>query len=372
MMAMMHRGLDGFSDDVRAWRAATPGRAAVYHRLLEEAVALFQAPVGSTEEAARARVEAAWRERKQSSPYARPLLLMAALRAEALRAGTRHPLFEAIAAPQPQVGAATRERLAAALGDASPRLFADLATRSVQTNETSRAVAWLWPAALAGCDGGARALALADLGCSAGLNLAGDRLPPLWTDPAGAPLPVATRARIVARWGFDAGPLDVNREGDRLWLTACIWPGEDARLQRLAAAIDAFRALASDPAPPRLQAADLTNVPERLSGLSQATNGPALHLAYQTVVRDYLSEPVRQRYTEAMRGWLAGAEPGAPRVWIELETPPGGGTMAIEAHVGTGAGPLLDLTLARCGYHPDRLTPDAGAVAAFAAALARR
>src|SRR6185312_10485532 len=250
MMAMMRRGLDGFSDDVRAWRAATPGRAPVYHRLLEDAVALFQAPVGSTEEAARARVEAAWRERKQASPYARPLLLMAALRAEGLRAGTRHPLFEAIAAPQPQVAAATRERLAAALGDASPRLFADLATRSVQTNETSRAVAWRWPAALAGCDGGARGLALYDLGCSAGLNLAADRLPPLWTDPTGAPLPVAPRARIVLRRGFDANPLDVNRDGDCLWLTACVWPGEDARLQRLTEAMQAFRALGTDPAAP--------------------------------------------------------------------------------------------------------------------------
>jgi len=371
-MAMMRRGLDGFSDDVRAWRAATPGRAPVYHRLLEDAVALFQAPVGSTEEAARARVEAAWRERKQSSPYARPLLLMAALRAEALRAGPRHPLFEAIAAPQPKVTTATRERLAAALGDASPRLFADLATRSVQTNESSRAVAWRWPAALAGCDGGARDLALYDLGCSAGLNLAGDRLPPLWTDPTGAPLPVAVRARIVLRRGFDAGPLDVNRDGDRLWLTACVWPGEEARLQRLLAAIEAFRALAGDPAAPWLETADLADVPERLDGLAGSVPGPVVHLAYQTVVRDYLSEPIRRRYTEGMRGWLAAAAAGAPRVWIELEAAADGGSMAIEAHVGSGAGAPLDLTLARCGYHPDRVTPDAGAAAAFAAALAPR
>ncbi len=372
--ATMRRGLDGFSDDVRAWRAATPGRAPVYHRLLEEAVALFQAPVGSTEEAARARVEAAWRERKQSSPYARPLLLMAALRAEALRMGPRHTLFEAIGAAQPRVASATRERLATALGDASPRLFADLSTRSVQTNETSRAVAWLWPAALAGGDAG-RALALYDLGCSAGLNLAGDRLPPLWTDAAGTPLAVAARPRIVLRRGFDAGPLDVNRDGDCLWLTACIWPGEAARLQRLAAAIDAFRALASDPAAPRLETADLADVPERLNGIAGAVDGPALHLAYQTVVRDYLGEPLRRRYTDGMRAWLAAAQPAAPRVWIELEAPPGGGSMAIEAHLGR-SGPAarapLDLTLARCGYHPDRLTTDAAAVAAFSAALAAR
>jgi len=90
------------------------------------------------------------------------------------------------------------------------------------------------------------------------------------------------------------------------------------------------------------------------------------------VVRDYLSEPIRRRYTEGMRGWLAAAAAGAPRVWIELEAAADGGSMAIEAHVGSGAGAPLDLTLARCGYHPDRVTPDAGAAAAFAAALAPR
>ena len=210
----MRRGLDGFADDVRAWRAGAPGRAPIYHRLLEEAVALFDAPEGATEQAARARVEAAWRERKHANPYHRPLLLMAALRAEALRAGTRHALFEAVGAAQPKPEAATRDRLAAALGDAPPRLFADLATRSVQTNETSRAVAWLWPAALAG---GARPLGLYDLGCSAGLNLAGDRLPAIWTDPRGAPLPIAAGAQVALRQGFDASPLDVGRDaGSRL------------------------------------------------------------------------------------------------------------------------------------------------------------
>ena len=290
----MRRGLDGFADDVRAWRAGVPDRAPVYHRLLEEAVALFDAPTGATEQAARARVEAAWRERKQHNPYHRPLLLMGALRAEALRAGTRYPLFEAIGAAQPRPEAATRDRLAAALGDAPPRLFADLATRSVQTNETSRAVAWLWPAALAG---GGRPLALYDLGCSAGLNLAGDRLPALWTDPRGAALPVAAGAPIALRQGFDASPLDVTRDADRAWLVACVWPGETARLDRLQAAIEAFRALAGDPtAPPRLAMSDLGDVPERLDALAPGTPGPTLHIAYQTVVRDYLTEATRAAF----------------------------------------------------------------------------
>src|SRR5580704_11306840 len=172
----MRRGLDAFGEDAEAWRAAVGVRSPVYDRLLAAAAAIFDQPAGSLEEAARARVEAAWRERRLSAGYDRPLLLMAALRAEALRAGPRHPLFQAIAATEVQPEVATREALGAALADAPPRLYADLATRRVQTNETSRAVAWLWPALLAGCADGKRPLALFDVGCSAGLNLAGDRL----------------------------------------------------------------------------------------------------------------------------------------------------------------------------------------------------
>jgi len=366
----MRRGLQGFSDDVRAWRAATPGRVPVYHALLEHAAAMFDAPAGPLEEAARARVDAAWRERKAPSPYQRPLLLMAALRAEALRVGDRHPLHPAIAAREVRPETGTRTALAEALADASPRVVADLATRAVQTNETSRAVAWLWPAALAGCGGERRPLALYDIGCSAGLNLAGDRLPPLWTDAEGAALAVVEAPRVVARRGFDAHPLDVRRDADRLWLTACVWPGETARQDRLLAAMQAFSALAADSEPrsaaPVLEAADLGDVPARLDALARETPPRTVHLAYQTVVRDYLTEPVRARYAEGMRGWLTGAPAGSPRIWIELEAPPEPVQgMTLEAHLMGRAGTLRSLTLARCGYHPDRILVDGDAVAAF-------
>jgi len=355
---------------VRSWRAATQGRAPVYHQLLEAAAAMFDTPAGPVEEAARARVEAAWRERKAPSPYQRPLLLMAALRAEALRMGDRHPLHAALAASQIRPEAATRTALADALADATPRVVADLATRAVQTNETSRAVAWLWPAALAGCGAGGRPLALYDLGCSAGLNLAGDRLPPLWTDGAGAPLALASDARVVARRGFDAAPLDVRREADRLWLTACVWPGETARQARLEAAMQAFAALGSGSAVPLLEMADLGDVPTRIEALAREAPPGTVHLAYQTVVRDYLPEPVRAGYAEGMRLWLTRARAGSPRIWIELEAPSGLPDpvqgMTLEAHLVDPSGTPRNLTLARCGFHPERVLVEGGAVGAFA------
>src|SRR6202000_2696665 len=86
----------------RPGRSSTQPPAAA--RRLAGAGEIFDHPAGSLEEAAGARVEAAWRERRLSAGYDRPLLLMAALRAEAQRvAGAgpqrlRHPLFEAIAA----------------------------------------------------------------------------------------------------------------------------------------------------------------------------------------------------------------------------------------------------------------------------------
>ena len=369
----MRRGLTAFREDADAWRAAVGARVPVYDRLLEAAGAIFEAPDGAVEEAARARIEAAWRERRFSAAYDRPLLLMAALRAEALRAGARHPLFPAIAATEPDPAAATRDALADALGDAPPRLYADLATRRVQTNETSRAVAWLWPAALAGCADGRRPLTLFDVGCSAGLNLAADKLPATWTDATGAAIPVARSAAIAGRHGFDLQPLDVARADDFGWLRACVWPGENTRLGRLDAAATAFQLLAASPVPPRLEIADLADVPGHLDRLGRGAPPDGVLLAYQTVVRDYLPDPVKARYLDGMTGWVAeGAPTGPRRIWIELEVAPDGWKdpampMALDAHVADGAGGARALTLARCSYHPDRLVLDAAAVAAFAA-----
>ena len=394
----MRRGLEGFREDADAWRAAVGARVPVYDRLLESAGTLLTEPTGPVEEAARARLEAAWRERRYKAGYDRPLLLMAALRAEALRAGARHPLYEALAAPEVSLEATTRAALATALADAPPRLFVDLATRHVQTNETSRAVAWLWPAALLGCGGGRRPLALFDVGCSAGLNLVGDSLSIHWTNLAGESILAATDADIVGRYGFDAHPLDVARDEDLTWLRACIWPGEAIRVGRLERAVADFRLLAGQlddrtalasafaetpalvtpgsvrrrSAKPNLNIADLSEVPGRLEALARDVAPETLLLAYQTVVRDYLPDAVKATYVAGMTRWVAAAPSAGPaRVWIELEavadawTNPNEVPMAIEAHVADGAGGSRTFRLARCGYHPERIDPDPTAVAAF-------
>jgi len=377
-MSTLRRGLEAFAEDATAWRQAVGARVPVYDRLLEAAVGLILRPEGALETAARDRLEAAWRERRSSAAYDRPLLLMAALRAEALRAGPRHPLFAAIGADPVDPGAARREALAAALADAPARLFADLAIRSVQTNETSRALAWLWPAALAGVGDHRRPLALFDIGCSGGLNLTAEGLPARWTDAAGAPLPVASAARIVSREGFDAHPLDVGRDDDVVWLRACVWPGETDRLARLDRAIGIFLQASSGTNPPRLHIADVADIPARLARRAAELPADTLLLAYQTVMRDYLPEPRQKRYLTEMNAWVAAEAAGGPRrIWIELEAGPPADPqappMVLTAHVSTGAAAegARAIPLARCGYHPDRLMLDAGGVAAFVESLTR-
>lgn len=65
-----------------------------------------------------------------------------------------------------------------------------------------------------------------------------------------------------------------------------------------------------------------------------------------------------------MRGWLEAQPPGLA-LWVELEPAGDGGmgdrTSTLAAHLRVSGGELRTLMLARCGYHPQVLHPEAGA-----------
>ena len=237
-----------------------------------------------------ARLAVAWADRTFSSWYDRPLLMLAALNHDAAEPG--HPLHAAL---HTEAGAAALDpsRVREALGRSS--LLGLIASRSVQTNEVSRAVAWLWPCERLDLDD----IALVDLGCSAGLNLVADMLDLAWierTVQGERPLRVR-RPRVHARIGYDLRPGDVHDEPTVRWLRACVWPGQRDRRARLDAAIDAARR-----APVfELHAAGLVDVPARLDG--DVPSGRFV-LAYQTIVRDYLSADEQAAYTAGMCAWL--------------------------------------------------------------------
>jgi hypothetical protein len=351
-------------DDIARWRAATAPRAPSYQRLLGIVVDLLEGDSSSSATLAE-RFHRTWASRTFLIFYERPLLLLASLRMDALTTGTSHPLFAALAAPEPDPTNVTERSLLAALAQDS--VWTSMRTRFVQTNETSRAVAWLWPAKLIGCDDGARPVTLVEIGTAAGLNLVADRLASPWTTSSGERLATVKQPNIIARQGIDLEPLDACTDEGANWLRACVWAGERDRLARLEAAIDAFRA-----SPAKLIRGDATDAPGLLRSASAKRTGREVVLAFQTIMRDYLPAATRATYEREMRSWLAESSPGSA-IWLELELDHSRSDklVPIVAHVRSDMG-VIDLVLGTTGYHPNRVDVDDAAVARLSSELAPR
>ncbi len=350
-------GPGSLRQDLRSQRDFVESRSPVYFRLLGWLeVAL--------DRGLEARLEAVWSGREFGAWYERPLLLCNALRDDALREGPEHPLWRAIGRRDPDLSVLTEEAVERALAPQRRHLWLTVAERHLQTNEPTRAVAWLWPAHIASDAAPPRPIALFDVGASAGLNLIADQLPSIWIDQHGAPLTVEPIAPVVERTGFDLRPLDVLDLDDARWLEACVWPGQRDRQLRLAQAIGAFRALQSEPGAPAMCVARAGDVPGRLP---RGEDG-LLALVCQTIVRDYLPPAEWQRYRAGLEAWLESRPPGSA-LWIELEvgeTARGGGPPAtITVHSGGGE----TYPVARCEPHPARLEIDAEQVARLRSAL---
>jgi hypothetical protein len=137
--------------------------------------------------------------------------------------------------------------------------------------------------------------------------------------------------------------------------------------------VAALRSALATAAAPVIEAAGVEDVPARLEEAAARLPPDTLFIAYQTVVRDYVPEAARARYTDGMRAWVAGTA-GARRALLELEPFPGAWTeatpMAITALIrGAAADASVEsLVLARCGYHPQELAVDDAAASAFARA----
>jgi hypothetical protein len=201
-----------------------------------------------------------------------------------------------------------------------------VAEQGVQTNEVQRS--WLLlPLFLRVVERtGASALALVELGPSAGLNLLWDayryRYEAGGWGPASAELvlegeersPVPGRllgvdAEVVRRVGVDHSPIDVTTdEGARL-LTCFVWADQHERLARLRAAIEAVRR-----DPPELLRGDFVELlPDVLAGAPP----DALLVVFQTAVLAYLQPERRGR----LRELLEEAGSSAPLVFVSTGRP---------------------------------------------------
>jgi hypothetical protein len=289
-------------------------------------------------------------------------LLAAALRLEAMTGAKQHPLAAALATEPPRPETLTPRTLAAALDPERLPIWLTLATRKVQTNDVSRAVAWRWPATLART----RPLVLVDVGCSAGLGLVADEVPMTWTDRDGRALPLHA-GTVLARLGFDAEPIDPTRAADVEWLRACLWPGDVDRQERLEAALAAFARAVERREAPVVERVRAKHVPPRMHRIERAADPSALVLVVQSFVREYLDSTESTPYVRDMHAWLASLPPGRA-LWVQLELASDGLEPRAElvAHA-SGATPVR---IGRCGFHPRSVDVDAEGFATLGESIA--
>ncbi len=190
--------------------------------------------------------------------------------------------------------------------------------KRTQTNEVGRCAALLpLLAALP------QPLALLEVGASAGLCLYPDRFsyqygklarvdPPdgpgrvliNCTVDGPVPVPVAV-PKVVWRAGIDLNPLDVTDARHMRWLEALIWPEQEDRRRRLAAAIKVAQS-----GPPYLVAGDLNDKVTDVAG--QAPDDATL-VIFHTSVLAYLDAAARSAFAATVRD--------LPGYWISNEIP---------------------------------------------------
>jgi hypothetical protein len=197
-----------------------------------------------------------------------------------------------------------------------------LTTEQVNTNEVGRA-AVIGPALTAVAARLSAPLGHLDVGCSAGLNLLGDRYrldygPAGRTGPVDAPVqircdvvrgspPIAPALpAITARVGLDRAPLDARDPKQSRWQLACVWP-DTGRLPRTRLALEEARR-----SPVTLVRGDAV---EDVGDLIASLPLDATAVVTTTWVMAYLSAEQRTGFHEA----LAAAAASRPVAWISAE-----------------------------------------------------
>lgn len=326
-------------------------KSVLYHDLLSELRAWTEAIRRGESDALhvsqfKGTLERQWAGRDFQSWFERPLLLVATL----------HRLVRGGQAPRLATFYATvggsyhrdrdRSALGAALTDllaANPDVFAaTLAAQRLQTNETSRGVAWLVPYAVLNARLRRPAIVI-ELGCSGGLNLLADRYG--WEfSLEGAPATLASarpvfrqalastfnpglRSRLDAlpetsrlitrRLGCDLAVPDLTTEDDLAALSACIWGDDRERLDRLRDAVEQLIAQRRAGSIELSQADMLDYVETHLRAQLDAAP-PSLVIMYNTVVTCYVSAEQYARLRAGVTALFA-ALPQHRCAWIEHE-----------------------------------------------------
>lgn len=207
-----------------------------------------------------------------------------------------------------------------------------MATHSTQTNEVNRAV-YLAAALAAACDDLAgTAVALVEMGASAGLlllldryrierrsshgySLVGDPESPVVCigDDRSDPVTPATPLPIIAsRVGLDLHPVAIDDVAGLRWLEACLWPDVPGRVGRFRSAVDLAREH-----PPTLVRGDMVDDLAAVVALAQQGAGPGSHVVvFSSWALTYVARGRRPLVATALDRVAAQ---GVPVSWVTAE-----------------------------------------------------
>ena len=194
-----------------------------------------------------------------------------------------------------------------------------------QTNEVARS-AVLYAGLKAIADQTALPLQLFEVGASAGLNLVPDRLAyqfgnqtagdlassvklaPKWSGPP----PPNAGVEIVSRRGCDRNPLDLSQPATADRLMAYIWPDQQERLDRTAAAIaltkTASVAIDQEDAAPWVEA-----------NVSQDGSHGCTRVLFHSIAFQYFDAETKDRIRRHMNALGETATQNAPLAWLAFE-----------------------------------------------------
>ncbi|WP_420125480.1 DUF2332 domain-containing protein [Longimicrobium sp.] len=225
--------------------------------------------------------------------------------------------------------------LDALIAEHAEAIRAVVMARATQTNEPGRCAVVLPVFARL-----PQPLALLEVGASAGLCLLPDlyaydygraRLEP--EIDVGYPAPVfPCRANdatplpermppIAWRGGLELNPVNVFNTDDTAWLQTLVWPGQEARAERLHAAIHIARRYSGD-----VIRGDLTREQDLRIHASRAPQNATL-VIFHSAVLNYVHPRERERFVQTVRDlgavWISNEGPGVfPEIAVKLDGPP--------------------------------------------------
>lgn len=266
------------------------------------------------------------------------------------RVADLRPYFTTVAEGQ---GASARKptddqfprRLLGAVHALGPELFEHARDWRVMTNETSRGLAWLLPAALVG----AEEVYLVELGCSAGLNLYAEQrsYSLAWTASKRLRLGRATDdqfltlssgptpgsldgfsdlerrgPKVLSRIGGDAHAEDVVHPESRRNLEACIWGDQRRRLDRLREGMALHdHAAELDLVPAEVRQLELPGELPEFLGAAVPMHPQAPVITYNTYATAYLSDVNQRAVARDLRSFARtwSLRHKLPWMWVRFE-----------------------------------------------------